>query len=77
MNGSISAKNKTEWPRRTKEDTSCGTDREEDREEQGGRGEDGDRKREMFEGRVFLIWKRLFTVGLPGDFHERFMYNLT
>lgn len=30
----------------------------------------------MFEAPVFLIWNRLFTAGLPGGFHEHFMYNL-
>lgn len=30
----------------------------------------------MFETPVFLIWNRLFTAGLPGGFHEHFMYNL-
>lgn len=46
-----------------------------DKEKRGICGKDEDR--EVFEAQVFLIWSRLFTVGLPSGFHQGFMYNLT
>lgn len=57
-----------EWP---------GKKENKSRERRQGKRAAKDEDREVFEAQVFLIWSRLFTVGLPSGFHQGFMYNLT
>lgn len=65
-------KSKTEWPGKKKTNPEREETRKKRRKRQRWRQREG-----SSDALVFLIWSRLFTVGLPSGFHQGFMYNLT